>query len=404
MIFLNILGVIFRVTIKLKKNDVIINFIVGVIIVKRGFIILTLLLFVSTIYSQDGVHEFTMLNQIKTTPVKSQGKSGTCWAFASTSFVETELLRLGFDEVDISEMYTVRHKLLPMAEKYIRYHGTSNFGDGGQAHDMLNAVRKYGMVPEEIYSGKNIGLDVHNHGEMTTVLEGMLDAVLKKKSGNLTPRWKDAVESVLNTYLGTPPEKFTYKGKEYTPVSFLESTGFNPKNYIELTSYTDAPFYEKYNLQLPDNWTNTEYYNVPIDEIIEIINYSFENGYSVCWDGDSGSDNFYREEGYAVIPETKKEKDEKITEPEKEKVISQEMRQEAFENFDVTDDHLMHLVGLAENQNGTKFYYTKNSWGTKDKKYYGYWYMSENYVRLKTVAIMVHVDSIPEKIREKLGL
>jgi bleomycin hydrolase len=358
----------------------------------------------SILFSQEDIHQFTMLNQVKTTPVKSQGKSGTCWAFASTSFVETELLRLGIDEVDLSEMFTVRHKLLPMAEKYIRYHGTSNFGDGGQAHDLLNAISKYGMVPEEIYSGKNIGFDEHNHGEMTAVLKGMLDAVLKKKSGKLTPKWKNAVESVLNIYLGIPPGKFYYNGKEYTPKSFLNETGLDPKNYIEITSYTDSPYYERYNLQLPDNWTNADYYNVPIDDLVKIINNSLENGYSVCWDGDSGKDHFSRKEGYAVIPEKEKETDEKVTEPEKEKIISQEMRQESFKNFAVTDDHLMHIVGIAENQNGTRFFYTKNSWGTKNKKYDGFWYMSENYTRLKTVAIMVHKDSIPNEIREKLGV
>lgn len=368
-----------------------------------------LIIFISSITliaqeEEKDVHEFKILKEIKTTPVKSQGKSGTCWAFATTSFVETELLRIGNDELDISEMFTVRHKHLSMAENYIRYHGSANFGDGGQAHDLLDVIDEYGFVPEKVYDGKNIGLEIHNHGEMTTVIKSMLDAILKKKSGKLTPKWDDAIESVLNIYLGTPPEKFKYDGKEFTPKTFVEETGFDPKNYIEITSYNDAPFYEKYNLQLPDNWTNTEYYNLPINKIIEIIDYSFDNGFSVCWDGDAGGDNFYRKDGYAVIPEKKKEEDEEITEPEVEKEITQEMRQEAFENFDVTDDHLMHLVGVAENQEGTKFYLTKNSWGTKDKKYDGYWYMSENYVRLKTVAIMVHVDSIPKEIREKLGV
>lgn len=374
---------------------------------KKHLVFLVIFILSITLLAQEDekdVHEFKILKEIKTTPVKSQGKSGTCWAFATTSFVETELLRMGNGELDISEMFTVRHKLFPMAEKYIRYHGSSNFGDGGQAHDLMHVISKYGMVPEEIYDGKNIGLDIHNHGEMTTVLKSMLDAILKKKSGKLTPKWDDAIESVLNIYLGTPPENFEYDGKEFTPTSFVEETGFDPKNYIEITSYTDSPYYEKYNLQLPDNWTNTEYYNIPINEIVKIIDYSFDNGFSVCWDGDAGGDNFYREDGYAVVSETEKKEDEEITEPEVEKEITQEIRQEAFESFDVTDDHLMHLVGVAENQEGTKFYLTKNSWGTKDKKYDGYWYMSENYVRLKTVAIMVHVDSIPKEIREKLGV
>lgn len=357
-----------------------------------------------TILAQRDVHRFTMLSQIKTTPVKSQGKSGTCWVFATTSFVETELLRLGFDEVDLSEMFTVRYKLFPMAEKYIRYHGTSNFGEGGQAHDLLNVVKEYGFVPENVYTGKNIGFDTHNHGEMTAVLTGELEGILKKKSGKLTPRWKDVIESTLNIYLGIPPTSFYYKGKEYTPKSFVELTGFNPDDYVEITSYLDVPFYDKFNLPLPDNWINSEYYNVPINELVKIIDNSLQNGYSVCWDGDSGKDHFLRKECYAVIPVEEKKKDEEITEPEIEKEITQVMRQEAFENFDVTDDHLMHIVGIAEDQAGTKFYYTKNSWGSENRKYDGYWYMSENYVRLKTVAVLVHKDAIPQEIRGKLGL
>ena len=367
--------------------------------------ILLMLLFITTVsYSQNDVHNFKMLNQVKTTPVKNQGKTGTCWAFATTSFVETELLRLGAEELDISEMFTVRHKLLAMAEKYVRYHGSYNFGDGGQAHDVLDIIDNYGLVTEEAYSGMNIGLETHNHGEMTTVIQAMLDAVLKKKSGKLTAKWKEAVEAVLNIYLGTPPDNFDYNQAEYTPKSFVKRFGFNTNDYVEITSYTHVPFYEKFNLQLPDNWSNEEYYNVPMNELVEIIDNALNNGYSVCWDGDSGGDNFYRNEGYAVIPEKEKKKDEKVTLPEKEKKITQEMRQESFENFDVTDDHLMHLVGIAENQEDTKFYYTKNSWGTENKKYDGYWYMSEEYVKLKTVAIMVHKDSIPQKIKEKLGL
>ena len=312
---------------------------------------------------------------------------------------------MGFDEIDLSEMFTVRHKLLPMAEKYVRYHGSANFGDGGQAHDLLDVIYKYGFVTEEAYSGKNIGLEIHNHGEMTTVVKAMLDAVLKKKSGKLTPKWKEAVESVMNIYLGAPPETFTYNGKEYTPKSFVEITGFNPNDYVEITSYKKVPFYEKFNLEVPDNWTNEEYYNVPMDELFYIIDNALEKSYSVCWDGDV-SGGFLRKEGYAVVTEEKEEKkdsDEKITSPEKEIKITQDMREEAFENFDVTDDHLMHLVGTAENQEGTKFYYTKNSWG-ENNKYDGFWYMSRSFIELKTVAILIHKDSIPKEIRAKLGL
>jgi bleomycin hydrolase len=371
--------------------------------VKKIFLAVIFVFTSLVIYPQDA-HQFTMIKEVKTTPVKNQAKSGTCWSFATTSFIETELLKKGFDELNLSEMYSVRRKLLLMAEKYIRYHGTSNFGDGGQAHDVLDAVRNYGMVPESVYSGMNIGLNEHNQGEMMAVLQGMLDGILKNKNGKLTPRWKEALEAVLNIYLGTPPEKFTYKGIEYTPETFAKHTGFNPDEYVEISSYSEIPMYSKFILPVPDNWANAEYYNVTEEDLVSIINNALEKGYSVCWDGDVSRDNFYRAEGYGVIPEENKKNHESNIKPENEKEITPKMRQKSFDDFDVTDDHLMHIVGLAKDQERTKFYYTKNSWGTSNQKYNGYWYLSENYIRLKTIAIMVNKDSIPEKIKEKLGI
>lgn len=363
---------------------------------KKIFVLLFTSLIILPTFAQKDTLNFTMIKKVKTTPVKNQGRTGTCWAFATTSFVETELLRLGKRELDLSEMFTVRHKLLSMADNYIRYHGKSNFGDGGQAHDLLNVVREFGFVPETIYDGKNIGTENHNHGEMSSVLEAMLNAILKKRGKKLTPRWKDAVESVLNVYLGTPPQKFNYEGTEYTPKSFSESLGFNPDDYVEITSYSYHPFYTKFNLPLPDNWTYSEYYNVPMNDLKSIIDNALTNGYSVCWDGDVSKDNFYRNVGYAKIPDENN--------PKEEKKITQEMRQIAFDNFDVTDDHLMHIVGLAKDDDGNKYYYTKNSWGTKNKIYDGYWYMSEPYIYLKTIAILVHKNAIPKNIRQKLEI
>jgi len=213
------------------------------------------------------------------------------------------------------------------------------------------------------------------------------------------------VGSVLDIYLGENPESFDYNGKEYTPHSFADKLNINSDDYIELTSYIRYPYYGQSILEVPDNWTNGEYYNVPIDDLMEVIDYAIENGYSVVWDGDTSEKTFYRKKGYAVIPvdEENESDDEELTEPEKEKVITQEMREETFENFLTTDDHLMHITGIAEDQEGTKFYYTKNSWGTK-YKYDGFWYMSESFVRLKTIAIMVHRDAVPEEIVTKLGI
>lgn len=353
----------------------------------------------------DSVHQFNIIYQVESTPVSSQDKTGTCWCFATQSYLETELLRMGKGEYNLSEMFVVRNTFPLKAEKYIRYHGLSNFGQGGQAHDVLLVMENFGLVPEEVYTGKPLNEEKHNHSEMTAVLKGALDAVINTK-GKISPNWKEVCESVLDIYLGEIPETFIYNEEEYTPRSFADMLGLNPDDYIEITSYQHHPYYEKFVLEIPDNWTNTEYYNIPIDELMQLIDYAIENGYSVAWDGDTSEKTFYRKKGYAVIPidedDTSESEDEEMK-PEVEKVITQEMREETFNSFLTTDDHLMHITGIAENQEGTKFYYTKNSWGTK-YKYDGYWYMSESFVRLKTIAIMVHKDAVPQEIRAKLGI
>ena len=355
-------------------------------------------------------YEFTMVHQVKTTPVKNQARTGTCWSFATTSFVETELLRRGKPEVILAPMWNVRFTYLPKAENFIRYNGLANFGEGGQAHDVMNVIRKYGFVPQEVYSGMNINEDLYNNGELDAVVKAEVDAVNKDKGGKITPVWPQVIESTLNIYLGVPPKEFVYEGKTYTPKSFVEAMGFNPDDYVEITSYTHHPFYTKFDLEVPDNWSKDLYYNVPLEDLMKIIDNAIEKGYSVAWDGDVSEKGFNRKKGIAIIPaveetseDAKKEDDEK-DQPVKEKAVTQEMRQQAFDNRTTTDDHLMHITGMAKDQNGDVFYYTKNSWGTKDKKYDGYWYLSTPYVQLKTIAIMVHKDAIPADIKSKLGL
>jgi len=355
------------------------------------------------------VYKFEMVKEVKTTPVKNQANSGTCWSFATTSFIESELIRLGKGEHILSPMFSVRLAYLPKAVNYIRYSGLTNFGNGGQAHDVINVIKEHGFIPEEIYNGMKIGEENHNHGELDAVLKAIVDAVNKNRGGKITPRWKDVVESTLNIYLGTPPKEFSYQGKTYTPKSFAESLGFKPEDYVELTSYMHHPFYTKFDLEVPDNWSKDQYYNIPVDDVIKIMDNAILNGYSVAWDGDVSEKKFDKK-GFAIVPldeepaVDKLKKDSVEAQPEKEKVINQRMRQETFDNRTTTDDHLMHVTGIAKDQNGTKYYYTKNSWGTKDKKYDGYWYISEPYVRLKTIAIMVHKDAIPSEIKNKLGL
>jgi bleomycin hydrolase len=362
--------------------------------------------------TKNPVHVFTIDKELKHTSVKDQYKTGTCWAHATLSFLESELIRTGKGDFDLSEMFIVRHTYPEKAWLYYRNHGNANFEEGGQAHDVFNVMKKYGIVTQTAYPGLNYGSEKHNHGEMFALLKGMLDGMLKVEGGKVTPRWKDAFEAVLDVYLGKLPEQFDYQGKSYTPVSFFKDVlQLNLDDYIELTSYNAYPFYQKCVLEVPDNWIHSgDYYNIPIDDLEKIIDYSINNGYTVAWDGDVSEHEFSSKKlGYAVVPakewdeKTMAEQDAEIIEPEPEKDITQDLRDKTFNDFSTTDDHLMHIVGLAHNQKNTKFYYTKNSGGT-DRKYDGYVYMSRSYVRLKTLAIIVNKHALPPDIATKLGI
>ncbi|MBU0765172.1 MAG: C1 family peptidase [Bacteroidetes bacterium] len=352
----------------------------------------------------------TVESEVSSTPVKNQSKTGTCWSYAMVSFLESELLRTKKTEFDLSEMYFVRLAYPQKAMYYVRLQGKAVFSEGGQAHDVLNIMRNFGAVPENVYPGIQYDEQLHNHNEMTAILQGMLLGITKNEGGRLTDRWPDAVNSVLDVYLGKIPEHFAYEGKEYTPVDFSNKVlKIDPDNYIELTSFSHHPFYTQFDLEIADNWAHSDYYNIPLDEMMQVIDNAIQEGYSICWDGDITGLEFSQQTGIAMVHETdwsKLTKEQKTTillGQEPEKVITQDSRQINFDNYTTTDDHLMHVTGIATGDNGTRYYITKNSWGVNNK-YDGKMYMSEAYVRLNTIAIMVHKDAVPEEIAKKLNI
>ena len=334
-------------------------------------------------------YQFTIETEIDTTDVKSQGSTGTCWCFASTSFIESELMRQGMGRHDLSEMFVVKNVYLDKARNYLRRHGKTNFGEGGLAHDFIQAAGEHGLVPESVYDGLDEGKTKHDHGEMFAVLNGMLEGLVKRQ--RLSDQWPVAFERVTATYLGESPTEFSFDGQTFTPKSFAEHLKFDAKNYVSLTSFNHRPFGEPFVLEIPDNFSSGLFQNVPIDELVATIDHAIANGFSVAWDGDVSEQGFSRSEGLAVLPAKDRKDYHKF--PGAELEVDQEMRQATFEERTTTDDHLMHLTGIARDQHGNKYYRIKNSWGDVGK-HKGYLYMSEAYVRLKTIAILLHADAI----------
>ena len=373
---------------------------------------------------QDSTYQFQTIADVPTTGVKDQHRSGTCWSFAATSFLETELIRMGYPELDLSEMFFVRDAYIDKAKNYVQMHGNVSFRAGGQAHDVINSLQEKGMTTEKAYSGLQYDLEKHNHSALHALLKAEVDVIAQNKSDKLNPSWLNVIKATLDEYLGEVPSEFTYNGENYTPKSFANHFDLNTEDYVEITSYTHHKFYEPFRLELPDNWTYEDYYNVPLENLMEIINNALEGGYSVCWDGDVSEKGFSHRNGVAIIPVvepsafegTEQARWEEMSEkermkkaynfekPVKEKTITQEDRQKAFEAHTATDDHLMHLTGIVKDQNNTRYYVTKNSWGDDSNDNGGYVNMSSAFLKRNTIAIMVHKDAIPKKIREKLNL
>ena len=374
----------------------------------KFFKLVILLILISTIASsQETGYIFSIKKELACTPVKNQSATNTCWCFSGISMLESELLRMGKNPYDLSEMYIVRHTYEKKAQMYARMHGSSTFAGGGEYGDLLNGCREVGLVPDIAYPGLNYGETKHNHIEMDASLKGFMDAVIK--SPKLTTAWFGGVNGILDAYLGKIPDSFNYEGKTYTPVSFMKELGINPDDYVLITSFSHHPFYKPFVLEIPDNWAAGFFHNLPIDEFIQVIDNSVMNGYSVGWASDMSDKGFSMKQGVALIPEknwNEMKEDEALkvfNGPHPEKIITQEIRQKEFDNYSTTDDHGMHIIGLATDQAGNTFYKVKNSWGITGK-YDGFIFVSRAYVMLRTTNIMVNKNAIPAAIAKKMGI
>ena len=353
-------------------------------------LVLSFLFFVhSFVFSQDK-EVFTIVKEIKHLPVISQGSTGTCWSFATTSFLECEIIRKGLEETDLSEMYFVAEAYKNKAKKYMLYHGNNNFSEGGQAHDVMDVIRKKGVVTTDAFPGKQID-GRFRHRDVVNELNQAVTNLNKKKEGFNAADIK-SLKPILKEHIGKIPKKVKTNKGNVSTIEFAEKLQINPDDYVELSSYSHHPFYKPFVLEVPDNWSHAPYYNLPIDELMEVIYYSLKNGFTVAWDGDTSEKTFQYKKGKADLPKNQMGK------------VNQELRQKTFLNRETTDDHLMHLVGLSKDSKGMNCFYTKNSWGADSNNFGGYLHMTEDYVRLKTIAILVHKSAIPENIKTKLNL
>lgn len=369
-------------------------------------------------------YRFTDTKTLKTTPVKNQHRSGTCWSFSALAFLESEILRAGGPEVDLSEMWIVRNTYTDKAIKYVRMHGTTNFAEGGAAHDVIEGIKKYGIVPQQAYQGLNYGTSLPVFGEVDGALKAYLDAVIRAKNGGtLSTAWLPGFNALLDAYFGVRPETFTYEGKEYTPESFASSLPIDMDDYVAVGSFTHHPFYKPFIIEVPDNWMWESIYNVPLDEMMAITDHALANDYPVMWSTDVSERGFSRTGAVAIVPAedrddlsgTEAEKWGKMTAaereaalyrfdgPTREKTITQELRQLAFDNYQTTDDHGMVILGTAVDQAGNPFFKVKNSWDTIPP-YGGYYYFSRPFFAYKTISIMVNRHALPDDIAAKLGL
>lgn len=351
---------------------------------------------------------FTELINLGNTSIKDQGSSGTCWSYSGNSFLESEMIRQGKKPVEISPIFTAYFTYLEKAKNYVRLHGDQAQGEGGQLHDVLTIFRKYGAVPQEVYTGLREGQTRNNFSEMSSMLQGMNENIVKNKK--LTPEWQKAIKGVMNAYLGETPESFQYNGKTYTPRTFADQViGLNPDDYVGISSFKDYPYYKPFVLLIPDNWSFESFFNVKMNDLTNIIDHALENGYTVAWATDVSEKYFSWKNGVAFVPEkeyeklTKEEQSNLFNGPKTEAKVTEELRQAAFDDYSTTDDHGMHIVGLVKDQNGKEYYIVKNSWGASND-YKGYMYVTKEYVKYKTISILLNKKALSKEISKKLDI
>ena len=392
----------------------------------KFFLVATMLLasFFLSAQSETEGYKFTVVKENPITSIKNQANSGTCWSYAGVSLLESELLRMGKGTHDLSEMYIVRRNYEDQAVKYVRLHGSLNFSPGGSFADVIETIDGYGVVPENVYRGLEYGTESNMHGEIDQLLLNYVEGVIANKNKSLSPVWFKAYSGILDAYFGVKPESFEYNGKSYTPHSLAAELGLKSDNYVSLSSFTHHDFYTQFPVEIPDNWRWANSYNLPLDEFIESIDNALMNGYTVAWATDVSEIGFSRS-GIAIVPdlestenagsdqshwlglsagERSSEVRSKIgREVLKEKTITQEDRQIGYDNYETTDDHGMHIYGIANDQYGNKYYMVKNSWG-ETGPYNGIWYASEAFVKYKSTNVTINKAGLPKAIATKLNV